>query len=117
MLSLLIDENLNHRILRGLVRSVPALDFKFVNDVTGELGTEDEVVLKFAAELGLVVVTHDLRTFPKHAYERVRAGLEMAGVIAVPNNLAIGRAIEDLAVLAECAKPSELISMVLYLPL
>ena len=41
----------------------------------------------------------------------------MPGVIAVPDDLPIGRVIEDLAVFVECAAPAELRSLVIYLPL
>jgi len=116
MLTLLIDENLNHRILRGLLRSVPHLDYVLVASA-GLKGADDPAVLALAAGQNRVFVTHDLRTVPKHAYERVEAGLPLAGVIAVPDDLPIGRAIEDLILLIECANASELKSLVIYLPL
>lgn len=67
MLPLLIDENLNHRILRGLLRSVPHLDYRLAPDVG--LKGADPVVLEFAAKENRVLATHDLRTIPKHAQE------------------------------------------------
>lgn len=116
MLPLLIDENLNHRILRGLLRAVPHLDYVLV--ATGGLkGAEDPAVLELAARDNRLLATHDLRTIPKHAYERVKAGLAIPGVIAIPDDLPIGRVIEDLSVLVECATSSELQSLVIYLPL
>lgn len=116
MLPLLIDENLNHRILRGLLRTVPVLDYVLTPDA-GLRAAEDPVLLDFAAKEKRILVTHDLRTVPRHAYERVKAGLPMPGVVAVPDDLPIGRAIEDLAIIAECAAPAEVRSLVLYLPL
>ena len=116
MLTLLIDENLNHRILRGLLRSVPHLEYKLA--AAEELqGADDPRVLDFAAKHNLILITHDLRTVPKYAYQRVKAGSPMPGVIAVPDDLPIGRAIEDLGILVECAAPSEIRSLVIYLPL
>ena len=100
MLALLIDENLNHRILRGLLRSVPHLDYTLAASV-GLKGANDPAVLELAAREKRLLVTHDLRTIPKHAYERVKAGLGMPGVIAIPDKLPIGRVIEDMAVFAE----------------
>jgi hypothetical protein len=82
MLELLVDENLNHRILRGLMRSVPHLDYKLVAALSLK-GAKDSAVLDLAASQNRVLVTHDLRTIPKHAYERIRAGLLMPGVIAI----------------------------------
>jgi hypothetical protein len=116
MLELLVDENLNHRILRGLIRSVPHLDYKLVATL-GHKGANDSAVLDLAASQNRVLTTHDLRTIPKYAYERVKAGLLMPGVIAIPDDLPIGRAIQDLAVIVECATPAEIQSLVIYLPL
>ena len=82
----------------------------------GLKGADDPTVLELAARENRLLATHDLRTIPKHAYERVKAGLVMPGVIAIPDNLPIGRVIEDLAVVVECAAP-ELQSLVIYLPL
>ena len=116
MLPLLIDENLNHRILRGLLRSVPQLDYLLASDA-GLKGTNDPAVLDFAARENRVLATHDLRTIPKYAHERVKAGLPMPGVIAISDDLPIGRVIEDLAVIVECASPTEIQLLVIYLPL
>jgi hypothetical protein len=98
MVALLIDENLNHRILRGLLRTIPNLDYTLAAAV-GLKGTDDTVVLDFAAKENRALVTHDLRTIPKHAYERVKAALPMSGVIAIRDDLPIGRMIEDLAII------------------
>jgi len=116
MVPLLLDENLNHRILRGLLRAIPHLDHTLTAKA-GLKGAEDPAVLDFAAKEKRVLVTHDLRTIPKHAYERVKAGLPMPGIIAVPDDMAIGRAIDDLTIIVECAEPSEFQSLVIYLPL
>ena len=116
MLALLIDENLNHRILRRLLRTIPYLDYTLATAV-GLKGADDTVVLTLAAKENQILVTHDLQTIPKHAYERVKAGLPMPGVVAVPDGLPIGRVIEDLAVIVECAVSAEIQSLVIYLPL
>ena len=72
MLPLLIDENLNHRILRGLRRRLPHLDYAIAQNI-GLRGANDPQILARAAEARRILLTHDLRTIPKHAYERVNA--------------------------------------------
>ena len=111
----MVDEDLNHRILRGRLRSVPHLDYTLTATV-GLKGADDPAVLELAARENRLLATQDLRTIPKHACERVKAGLSMPGVIAIPDDLPIGQVIDDLAVLVECATPSELQSLVIYLP-
>ena len=49
MLRLLIDENVDHRILRGLLRRVPQLDFVVVAQI-GLAGTPDIDLLRWAAQ-------------------------------------------------------------------
>ena len=47
MLRLLIDENIDHRILRGLPRRVPQLDFLLVTQI-GLAGAKDIVDLELS---------------------------------------------------------------------
>src|SRR5213593_4430627 len=107
MLPLLIDENFNHRILRGLRRAVPHLDHVVAQNI--ELrGSLDPHMLAWAANHDRILVTHDLKTIPKHAYDRVKAGQAMPRVVAVPDSLSIRQAIEELALITECVGPAEL---------
>jgi len=116
MLRLLIDENFNQRILRGLRLRVPSLDYVVVQETVMQ-GLQDPPLLREAAILQRILVTHDLKTLPRHAYERVVAGEPMPGIIAVPDDLPIGQAIEQLHMVVECAEEHELENQVLYLPL
>jgi Domain of unknown function (DUF5615) len=90
MLRLLIDENFNQRILRGLRLRVPSLDAVMVQDMAMQ-GLKDPLLLQEAAVFHRVLVTHDLKTIPRHAYERVAAGEPMPGILAIPDDLPIGR--------------------------
>ena len=116
MLRLLIDENFNQRILRGLRLRVPALDVVVVQETVMQ-GLHDPLLLHEAAVLQRVLVTHDLKTIPRYAYARVAAGDPMPGIIALPDDLPIGQAIEQLYTVVECIEEHELANQVLYLPL
>ena len=72
MLRLLADENFNGRIIRGLSRRQPEMDVVRVQDV-GLSGADDRLVLAWAANEGRVLLTHDQKTVPAYAYERVIA--------------------------------------------
>lgn len=85
MLLLVSDENFNNDIVRGLLRRNPDLDIVRVQDV-GLRGSEDPVILDWAANEGRGVLTHDAATMAHFAYERVRAGLSMPGVIEVADD-------------------------------
>jgi len=83
-------------------------------DLSGE---EDPIVLEWAAQHDRIILTHDARTMPSHAYARVRAGLSMAGVCVVPQTLPMGRTIEDLVIVIECSTKEDWDNQVRYLPL
>jgi hypothetical protein len=100
MLRLLLDENFNHDILRGLKLRSPNLDFVVAQD-TELQGAKDPPLLEWASEQNRILVTHDLETIPKFAYDRVKAGLSMPGVIAISQDVSIGLAIEDLMIAVE----------------
>ena len=116
MLRLVADENLNNDIIRGLLRRRPALDIVRVQD-TELSGADDPTVLEWAAQEGRVLLTHDVSTITKYAYQRVRADQPMPGVFEVSRSVSIGRAIEDILLLAECSLDREWEGQVHYLPL
>ena len=105
MLLLVADENFNNNIVRGLLRQKPDLDMVHVQDV-GLRGKEERVLL-----------THDAATMSYYAYERVRQGKDMPGIIEVADDLPIGQVINDLLLLAEYSEKSEWEGQVIYLPL
>lgn len=72
---------------------------------------------KLAAEEGRVLFTHDRKTVPRHAWERVEAGLLMSGVFIASAELPIQQVIEDILLLAECSRDGEWDRQVRYLPL
>jgi hypothetical protein len=111
---LLADENLKGALVRGLLRQQPDLDIVRVQDV-GLSGADDPTVLAWAAGENRVLLTHDVRTITKYAYERLVEGLPMPGVIEVRGDVSIGLAIEDILLLVEFE--DECRSQVRYVPI
>jgi predicted nuclease of predicted toxin-antitoxin system len=116
LLRIVFDENFNRRVINGLELRLPGLDLVIAQE-TELKGAKDPAVLAWAANRDRIIVTHDLDTMPKFAYDRIMVGQAMPGVIAVPQDLPIGRAIEDLLTVLECSEPSDFNNYVLYLPL
>jgi hypothetical protein len=116
VIRLLADENLDRAIVSGLLRRNVDIDFVRAQDI-GLLGASDRVLLDWAAAEQRLVVTQDVNTLPGYAFERVRAGLPMPGVLEVPQRMAVGQAIEDLLLLVECSHDGEWEGRVLHLPL
>ena len=116
MLRYLADENFNNDIVRGLTRRKHDLDIARVQDV-GLSGANDKTVLELAARENRVLLTHDVSTITKYAYERVESGQKMPGVFEVGRQVPIGSAIEDILLIAECSTPGEWEDQIRYLPL
>ena len=90
MLRLAADENLNNDIVRGLLRRKPDVNIVRVQDV-GLSGETDPIILEWCAKEQRVLLTHDVSTITKHAYERVAAGKSMPGVFEAPRNIPSAR--------------------------
>jgi predicted nuclease of predicted toxin-antitoxin system len=116
MIRLLTDEDFNHKILRGLIRRVPHLDFVLVHDV-GLTSQPDPILLDWAASRHRIIITHDDNTMVPYAKQRVRQGEPMAGVILVPQSLGIGRPIDDLELVVEIYSESDMRDRIERLPL
>lgn len=110
------DENFDQRILRGLLRRQPDLDIVRIQD-TPVASADDPTVLAWATRNGRILLTHDKRTMPHYAYERIGAGERVSGVIVVSDSLPIGMVIDELVVIIECSSLSEWVNQVQRLPL
>jgi predicted nuclease of predicted toxin-antitoxin system len=116
MLKLLIDQDFDHDILRGLVRRIPNLDA--VTTFEAGLSTApDPDLLAWADDANRVIVTHDRRTMPAHAARRMNEGRRVFGVVVVPRRLQIGNVINDLEIMVMCSDDDEWENIVRYLPL
>jgi predicted nuclease of predicted toxin-antitoxin system len=116
VISFLADENLKRQIIRGLLRRNPSVDVVRVQDA-GLTGVEDQFLLDWAARDNRVLLTHDVQTLVGFAWELVRLGQPMAGVIVMGRNVRVSQAVEELLLIAECSEPEEWAGVVAYLPL
>lgn len=116
MIRLVTDENFNGHILQGLLRRNPHVDIVRVQDV-GLAEALDPTILEWAAREHRVLLTHDVTTMTHFAYERVRRGEPVAGVVVMDEGIPIGPAIEDILLLVGASHEDELENRVWYLPL
>ena len=116
MLRLLTDENFNNQTVRGILRRRPEIDIIRVQDVSLST-TDDRIILEWAAQQGRVLLTHDVETMTRYAYERVLAGLEMPGVFEISRSVPVGLAIEEIILITEGSFEGEWEGQVQYLPL
>jgi hypothetical protein len=110
------DENFNNDILRGLQRRQPDIDIVRIQD-TEIYQSDDPKVLEWVAHEGRILLTHDARTMPNHAYERVNIGKPMLGVFVVNDEMPIGQAIEELLTVIGASDTNEWENLVVFFPL
>lgn len=79
-------------------------------------GLNDREVLAIAAASGRVLVTHDRKTMPEH-FAAFIAVQRSAGVLVVPQKMAISRAAEELILVRTASEAEEWIDRIYCLPL
>jgi hypothetical protein len=115
-LKLLFDEDVDHRILRGLLRAHPQIDVRTVPEV-GLGGRPDREVLAWAAADGRLLVTQDVHTMTAEHSEFVQSGKASGGVVFILRDVAIGRAISDLALICGACTAEDWVNRTDFLPL
>jgi predicted nuclease of predicted toxin-antitoxin system len=110
-----IDENIETAILIALRAACPDQEFIRVQD-TEFSGADDVTLLAEAAPRGVVIITHDKQTLVDFAYDRIRAGLAMPGVIAL-KVIPVGVAVRHLSFLIGTSSPADFDHLVWYIPL
>ncbi len=116
MFRLLADENFDNDIVRGVLRRTPHVDLIRVQDV-GLAGVDDPEILAWAAQEDRILLTHDVETITTFAYERIAAGLPVAGVFEIRQSVPVGVAIEEILLIIEYSEQREWTGNVHYLPL
>lgn len=112
----LADENLQGRLLHGLLAALPDLDIVRVQD-TDWSGLDDPSLLEQAARIGAILITHDVQTITRYAFERVRADKPMPGVIEVSDQAPPGIVLEDLVLLIAAGQQGDFENQVRFVPL
>jgi len=114
-MKLLLGENLEAAILRGLLRLSPGLDVVRVVDV-GLAGAPDQAVLAWAAEQGRVVVSRDRATMSLEAARRIESGEPMPGLLLIRRRASVGEVLRALELILACAQEGELEGVIEYIP-
>ena len=116
VIALAADENFNNDTVRALLRRQNHLNIVRVQDA-GLTGADDRRVLEWAASEDRILLTHDVSTITRFAYERIENGLAMPGMFECAYDISVGVAVEEILLLAECSLEGEWEGQVRYLPL
>ncbi len=112
----LADHDLNEHIVAGVLRQEPAVEFLRVRDL-GMSEEPDEILLDYAEESGLLIVSHDVNTMPAAAYARLSDGKSFPGVLMVQQTLPIAPMIESLILIWSGSELEQWRDQVVFLPL
>ncbi|MEO8612690.1 MAG: DUF5615 family PIN-like protein [Chloroflexota bacterium] len=116
MLRFAADENFNNDILRGLRRLYPEIEIIRVQD-TDLYEADDPAVLEWAVGQGLILLTHDVNTMTKYAYERVVIDLPIPGIFITATHAPVGQIIDELAIIMGASDTSEWQGKITFIPL
>src|SRR5207302_5971766 len=86
--------------IRGLRRREPSLDIVRALDV-GLDHAPDPIILAWAASHERILITGDLNTMVGFAWARVRSAQPMPGVLALLENVGVGRVIDDILLVSD----------------
>jgi len=109
------DEDLNQTIVLAAIRREPAIDFLSAMQA-GLKGFKDREVLALAAHADRILVSHDVKTMPRHFADFIQTAMS-PGVILVPQHLPVATAVEEIILLWSVTEPSEWVNRIAWLPL
>jgi hypothetical protein len=109
------DADLNQKIVIGLRRREPMIDFQDAH-AGGVIGISDPEVLHRSATIDRILISHDQGTMPTH-FGRFIDDRSSPGLIIVPQYLDIGTAIDDLLLIWATTEAAEWRDKIGYLPL
>lgn len=111
----LADANFSRRIIKGLRRREPLVDFQTAEEASLS-GKPDYEVLEIAASQDRVLVTHDRKTMPD-AFGAFVTRRQSSGVLIVPQSLPVVVAIEELLMVWTASDAEEWTNMISPIPL
>lgn len=112
----LADNDLNDAIVVGTRRREPAAEFARLRDL-GLVTWSDAEVLEFAAAENWIVVSHDVNTMRDAAYNRLKAGLVMHGLLLASQRSSMSSIIESLLLIWAASEAEEWTGQIEFLPL
>ncbi|MCU0247812.1 MAG: DUF5615 family PIN-like protein [Bryobacter sp.] len=111
----LADENFDQDIVAGILRREPGVDFELPQGMIPER-TPDPLVLRIAADASRILVTHDVRTMPRHFTTFIEQR-SSPGVILIPQAMPISDVIEDLLMIWSVSEAHDWNNLLVRLPL
>ncbi len=109
------DNDLNYAIVSAVLRREPLIDFQSAQTAQLDSVPDPEVLARAAAE-GRLLVSHDMKTMPRHFGEFLHTSTS-AGVVIAPQSLSLGKVVEDLLLLWVVDEAEDWVDRIRILPL
>jgi hypothetical protein len=109
------DADLNERIVLGVIRRTPEIDFRTATSANIR-ALPDADVLELCARQNRLLVTHDWETMPYH-FGKFISERQSAGVLVVPQQLGIAQAIEEIVMIWYVSEAEEYVNSIRRIPL
>jgi hypothetical protein len=109
------DADFNQRVVVGLRRREPSIDFLSAEE-GGVVGLPDSEVLAVAAASARMLISPDRRTMPGH-FTRFRESHSSPGLMVVSQALDIGVASEELLLIWAATDAAEWVDRLGFVPL
>ncbi len=117
----LLDNHVTPDIRDAVHKAHPEVEIRAVgtDDDAPADNTPDPVLLKYATDNGLTVVTFDVNTMPRHAFARVARGVTTCGVFVFPHGqtLSPGSIAYELEMIWGASTTEEWLNRVEFVPL
>jgi len=109
------DEDLNVKIIAGVLRREPSVDFRTQPKPLAPFDLKDREVLAAAARDSRILVSHDRETMPAHFAAFISESTS-AGLPIVSQNLEIGETIDQILPVWAASEAQEWSNRIGYLP-
>lgn len=112
----LCDHDFHQQIFEGLLRAEPLIELTTLRSLELERLSDDEV-LTYAAEHGLLVLSHDRNTMTAAAGKRIAARQPMLGMFIIKQTESIRVAIEQVLMIWAASHAQEWNHRIVFLPI
>jgi hypothetical protein len=114
----LLDENVDPRLKRALLRHSPGMTVWCVGDSgTPPLETNDPEILSWCEKKAFTLVTNNRASMPVHLREHLEAGRHVPGIFILKRGMTMREIVNDLNLIWEVAESSEYADQIKYLPI
>ena len=111
------DEDMAGAVVHALLRR-QHLGYDFVRTLDeGLAGWDDPAVLAWAAKESRILISRDRNTMTDAAYERLRSGLEMPGLLLLREHSKLGEITESVEMIVHCTEPKDWRQVIEFIPL